>query len=68
MYSKIKQELIERYEQTGKIGFSKPATREEAYQLIETLSNLCESNTEPEIVTLSLTQLTDKLREFFKNF
>lgn len=68
MYSKIKQELIERYEQTGKIGFAKPATRAEAYQLIEALSNIYEAKEEPEIVTLSLTQLTDKLREFFKNF
>lgn len=69
MYNKVKQELIERYNETGKIGFTKPATREEAYQIIETLSQFYQEETEPEEeIVINLSDITEKLRNFFNNF
>jgi ABC-type Fe3+-hydroxamate transport system substrate-binding protein len=73
MYTKVKNELIERYQQTGKIGFTKPATEEEAYQIIETLAQVFERDEEvaKEVVeetVINLSDITERLRNFFKNF
>ena len=40
MYHKVRQELKERYESTGRIGFFKPKDINEAYSIIETLSEV----------------------------
>ena len=69
MYNKIKAELIERYNETGKIGFTKPETEQEAYQIIETLSQLFNENEDNEEETvINLSDITERLRNFFKNF
>lgn len=70
MYTKVKNELIERYQQTGKIGFTKPATEEEAYQIIETLAQVFERDEEEvvEETVINLSDITERLRNFFKNF
>lgn len=69
MYEKIKKELIERYEETGKIGFTKPATKEEAYQIIETLAQVFKEDDEPqEEIVINLSDVTERLRNFFNNF
>ena len=36
----LREELLERYKNTGKIGFTKPKSDEEAYALIETVISL----------------------------
>ena len=36
----LKQELLERYENTGRVGFAKPQSIEEAYSLIDTICEL----------------------------
>ena len=70
MSTDIKQELIERYQATGKIGFIKPQSIEEAYSIIDTLSETYEiESTQPvEEVTISISELTQKLREFLDKF
>lgn len=69
MYHKVRQELKERYESTGRIGFFKPKDINEAYSIIETLSEVYrQQKEEPEEVVLNLSDLTERLRNFFKNF
>lgn len=74
MYTKVRDELIERYKQTGKIGFTKPNTEEEAYQIIETLAQVFEKDEEKianevvEETVINLSDITERLRNFFKNF
>lgn len=69
MYNKIKSELTERYFQTGKIGFTKPESEIEAFQIIETLAQLFEEEpTEQEETVINLSDITERLRNFFKEF
>ena len=69
MYNKIKIELTERYHQTGKIGFTKPVDDAEAYQLIETLAQVFNNKEEQEQETvINLSDITERLRNFFKEF
>lgn len=70
MYTKVKNELIERYKETGKIGFTKPADDKEAYQIIETLAQVFSKDEEPEEqeTIINLSDITERLRNFFKNF
>ena len=63
----LKDELIERYEQTGRIGFHKPKTKEEAYELIETILD-CYNTPEPETITINLSDLTKSMNNFLNNF
>lgn len=70
MYNKVKTELIERFRETGKIGFTKPSTESEAYQIIETLAEVFskEETDQLEETVISLVDITERLRNFFKNF
>lgn len=45
----LKQELIERYQNTGKVGFTKPESDEEAYSLIATIVQLYNNEKDEEI-------------------
>lgn len=52
---KIRRDLLERYISTGKVGLIKPASDEEAVDLIETVVGLYgeEEEKEPEVITLA---------------
>lgn len=62
----IREELIERYNATGKIGLTKPKSRQEAMSLIETLTLLYEDEPEEQIFTLK--EVSNRLKEFFRDF
>ena len=66
--SEIRKELIERYNATGKIGFTKPKNFEEAMSIIETLTNIHEEDSQQEEIIVNLSDMTKKLKEFFDNF
>lgn len=69
MSTDLRQELLERYLSTGKIGFLKPKNLNEANSIIQTLTELYAVDEQPkEEITISLTELTHKLREFLNNF
>ena len=62
----IREELIEKYRYTGRVGFNSPQTMNEAMELIDTivkLYNESEEVVEPEI--LNLCDITEKLRNYF---
>ena len=65
MKDQVRQELIERYEKTGKLGFTKPNSKEEAYALIDLIANYEEPE---EKVILNITDLTNKMKCFFDKF
>lgn len=56
---KIRRELIERYLSTGKVGFQKPKSDEEAIDLIESVVELYD--TKP--TTLTLTEMSNKFKD-----
>ena len=60
----LREQLLEKYNATGKIGFSRPKSLEEALSIIETL---CEAYDEPkeEFAVYNLSDITNKLRSFF---
>lgn len=62
----IRNELIERYESTGRVGLTKPRNHTEAMQLIETVVDLYEE--EPEEYNFTLKDITNKLKEFLDSF
>lgn len=68
--SDISKELVERYLQTGKIGFYRPKNKNEALSLIETVLELYRQ--EPEVIqeveeiTFNLKDLTSKLTSLLK--
>lgn len=64
----LKEELLERYHSTGRVGFCNPKTLQEAYSLIDTIVKLYEEDTtnEKEEVVISLSEMTEKLKNFFK--
>lgn len=66
MSSTIRAELLERYHQTGKIGFTRPKDEAEAYSLIESLTSLLEE--EPKEIVLTIPEIAQKMKEFFENF
>lgn len=66
MKEEIKKELIERYQQTGKIGFAKPSSEKEAYALIDLILNY-ESPEKEEKIILNIPDLTRKMQQFFNN-
>ena len=68
LHEQIRRELIERYEETGRDGFNKPKSLDEALQLIDTISRLYENDKEPENIVISLSDITEKLRTFFDNY
>lgn len=70
MSEDIRQELLERYQSTGKIGFVKPKNEAEAYAIISTLSEMYDIKEEQpkQEITISLSELTEKLKEFLNNF
>ena len=66
--SEIRKELIERYNATGRIGFTKPKNVDEAMSIIETLVNVHEEEQPKEELVVNLSDMTKKLKEFFDNF
>ena len=62
----IKQELLERYNATGKIGFVKPINDNEAYKMIETIADMY--NEEPEEIVLTLDDIATRMKTFFDKF
>ena len=66
----LKEELLERYHSTGRVGFCTPKTLKEAYSLIDTIVKLYEqaTSTEKEEVVLSLSVMTQKLMDFLQKF
>ena len=67
--STLKDELIERYLATGKIGFVKPKSLEEAYSIIDTVVGIYnEDIEETEVVTVNLKELTEQMKNFFNKF
>lgn len=59
----LREELIEKYNITGRVGFTKPKTYDEAMLLIDTI---CEYNeSKEETVVYNLSDITSKLRKFF---
>ena len=66
--SEIRKELLERYNTTGRIGLSKPKNYDEAISIIETLVNIHDDTEQQEEVVINLSDMTEKLREFFNNF
>ncbi len=55
---KLRRSLLERYISTGKVGLIKPATDEEAIDLIETVVDLYD--VQP--TSMSLSEMSDKLK------
>ena len=55
----IRQELIERYLSTGKVGLTRPKDDIEALDLIETVVELYK----PTPTTMSLTEISQKLKD-----
>lgn len=55
----IRQELIERYLSTGKVGLTRPKDDAEALDLIETVVELYK----PVPTTMSLTEISQKLKD-----
>lgn len=55
----IRQELIERYLSTGKVGFTRPKDDMEALDLIETVVELYK----PAPTNMSLTEISQKLKD-----
>lgn len=66
--SEIRKELLERYNTTGRIGLAKPKNYDEAVSIIETLVNIHDDTEQQEEVVINLSDMTEKLREFFNNF
>lgn len=66
--SEIRKELLERYNTTGRIGLSKPKNYDEAISIIETLVNIHDDTEQQEEVVINLSDMTERLREFFNNF
>ena len=65
----IKEELLERYLNTGKIGFLKPKSLEEAYSIIDVVSEMYEEDNKcEEVITISLHDIAEKMRNFFTDF
>ena len=62
----IREELLERYQQTGKIGFIKPKNLDEAMSIIDNLT--CAYEEEPEEVIITLSEVDDKMKKFFTKF
>lgn len=62
----LRQELIERYEATGKVGFAKPASKAEAISMIETVVAMYEEpkNSVKEEVVVNIHDLTERIRNF----
>lgn len=68
LQEQVRRELIERYEETGRVGFNKPKSLDEALELINTISRLYENDKEVENVVISLSDITEKLRTFFDKY
>lgn len=56
---KLRRELIERYLSTGKVGFQKPKSDEEAIDLIESVVELYDVKP----TTFTLTEMSNKFKE-----
>lgn len=56
---KIRRELLERYISTGKVGLVKPASDDEAIDLIETVVELYE----PEPVKVTISDLSEQFKK-----
>lgn len=62
----VREELLERYQQTGKIGFIKPKNLDEAISIIDSLT--CAYEEEPEEVVITLPEITERMKNFFEKF
>lgn len=71
----VRQELLERYENTGRVGLNKIRSRKKALSLIDTISQLYEDDPETllnedpneddqEEIVFSLTDISNKLIKF----
>lgn len=55
----LRRDLLQRYLSTGKVGFQKPKTDEEAIDLIETVVNLYDAKP----TTITLTEMSNKFKD-----
>ena len=62
----VREELLERYQQTGKIGFIKPKSLDEAISIIDSLT--CAYEEEPEEIIITLPHIVKKMKNFFDKF
>ena len=62
----VREELLERYQQTGKIGFLKPKNLDEAISIIDSLTYAYEE--EPEEIVITLSEITERMKNFFSKF
>ena len=63
----IRDELIERYNETGRVGLSKPKSISEAFKMIDTIVDLYEEE-EKEEYNFTLKDITNRLRTYLNNF
>ena len=64
----IRDELIERYNETGRVGLSKPKSVSEALKMIDTIVDLYEEEEEPQEYNFTLKDITNRLRTYLNNF
>lgn len=69
--NKIKEQLIERYINTGKVGFTKLSSMDEALHLIDNIILMYDSPNQTipqkEVEIVNLCDMTEKLRNYFKD-
>lgn len=63
----LKEDLLKRWRETGKIGFERVRSRAKAYQLIDTIVSLYEEETTSKETYLSLKELSEELKNFILN-
>lgn len=60
---RVRRELLERFIATGKVGLIRPQSESEAVDLIETVVALYDEEKEEAPVTMSLSEMSAKLKE-----
>lgn len=63
----LREDLLKRWRETGKIGFERVRSQAKAYQLIDTIVDLYEEEEASKEVYVSLKELSKELKNFILN-